>query len=104
MQAKDLNQFLDQVQETHVNLHIMSLMILKVPLDVNASPDFFRFLELTSRSVGIVEQIKHIPYDLQYYKLRLPIDVCARFNLNVRNLWDRINGIPKDELKDAVLE
>ncbi len=92
------------MQETYVNIALMKLMLLKVPLDVKTNPELFRFLELTGRSLGIVDQIKHIPYDLQFYKLRLPSDVCGRYNLNVRNLWDRINGVPKDELKDAVLE
>ena len=104
MQSRSINNFLEQAQETHVNLNIMNMILLRFNLDVNANPDLFKYLELTGRSLGIVEQIKHIPYDLQYYKLRLPSDLCARYSLNVRNLWDRINGVPKDELKDAVLE
>ncbi len=104
VQAQTVDNFLSQAQESNVNINLLNLMLLKVNLDVNTNPEFFTLLEYVSRALGIVETIKHIPYDLKMYRLRLPSDLCARYSINIRNLWERINGVPKDELKDAVLE
>jgi len=65
---------------------------------------FIEMMELLAIGVGIVEQLRMVPYDLRNYKLRLPHDICERHNVNVRNLWERIKGKPREELQDVVLE
>lgn len=104
MQAKTTQQFIAQAEEGLVSYHLLLLALLKVPLSVEQSPQFFKLIELVSRVVGILETVKHVPYDLKFYKLRLPADLCDKYHLNARNLWNRNDGVPKDELKDAVLE
>lgn len=34
----------------------------------------------------------------------MPEDILRKHNINVRNLWNRVEGKPKDELYDVVLE
>ena len=34
----------------------------------------------------------------------MPDDVMRKYNVNVRNLWDRVEGKPKDDLFDVILE
>ena len=65
-------------------------------------------------AVGIVDFIRRVPFSLKKYRLYLPQDVMAKVihklskifkhNINVRNLWERIEGKPKDELFDVILE
>ena len=59
---------------------------------------------LVGRSLGIIDYIKRIPYNLQKYRLYMPEDINRKHNVSVRNLWDRVLGKPKDELFDVVLE
>ena len=48
--------------------------------------------------------IKWVPYNLRNYKLYLPNDILAKYNLSVKNLWDRVSGKPHADLNDAILE
>lgn len=34
----------------------------------------------------------------------MPEDINRKYNVSVRNLWNRVEGKPKDELFDVVLE
>ena len=71
---------------------------------IDENKDFFIMLEKASRACGIVEALRMIPFDLQLYKLRLPLDLSESHGISIRNLWDRVNGTPRNELKDASLE
>ena len=55
-------------------------------------------------AVGIVDYLRRIPIGLKKYRLYLPSDVCAKHNVTIRNLWERVEGKPRDELFDVVLE
>lgn len=48
--------------------------------------------------------IRQIPLDLAKYRLKMPMDVCNKHLVSVRNLWNRQKGEPKEELYDVVLE
>jgi hypothetical protein len=48
--------------------------------------------------------VKRVPYTLRKYKLLIPEDIKIRHSISVRTLWNRIEGKPKEELYDAVLE
>lgn len=104
VQPLTIKDFIDQCQKNILNLTILFLHIAKVQIDIERDADFLRLIEFYSIGIGIVEQIKLIPYDLKLYKLRLPVDLCDKYNINVRNLWDRLNGQPKDDLYDLILE
>lgn len=34
----------------------------------------------------------------------MPEDIMRKYSVNVRNLWDRVEGKPKDDLFDVILE
>ena len=48
--------------------------------------------------------IRQIPLDLAKYRLKMPMDICTKHLVSVRNLWNRQKGEPKEELYDVVLE
>ena len=83
---------------------ILKLHLLKIPILIEQDAAFLKLLELYSNGVGIVEQLKMIPGDLKFYKLRMPEDVCVRHNINIRNIWDRLNSKPNDCFFDVVVE
>lgn len=56
------------------------------------------------RCLGVVDYLRQLPHDLSKYRLKLPLDLCAKHEVNIRNLWDRNKGEPKEELYDVVLE
>jgi hypothetical protein len=47
-------------------------------------------VELVGRSIGIVDFIKRIPYNLKKYRLYMPDDICQKYNVSVRTLWNRV--------------
>lgn len=104
MQPKSLQDFIRLVQDTHFTLHLINLYLLRVPVLFDQHGEFIAMMEDLAAGVGIVEALRMVPYDLRTYKLRLPFDVCERHNVNVRNIWERINGKPREELQDVVLE
>jgi NADH dehydrogenase [ubiquinone] 1 alpha subcomplex assembly factor 6 len=60
--------------------------------------------ELVGRCLGILDYVKRVPFTLRRYRLYMPDDVMRKYNVSVRNLWDRIEGKPKDDLFDVILE
>lgn len=65
----------------------------------------------------MLDFIKKIPYTLRRYKMFMPEDIMRKVqrfpnlnksniqhNVNVRTLWNRVEGKAKDELGDVVLE
>ena len=62
----------------------------------------------------MIDYIKKVPFTLKRYKLYLPEDIMRKVpkvtnfdwqhNVSVRNLWNRIEGKPKEELFDVILE
>lgn len=65
----------------------------------------------------MIDFIKKIPYTLRRYKMFMPEDIMRKVqypvnqnnqniqhNVNVRTLWNRVEGKAKDELCDVVLE
>jgi len=61
-------------------------------------------VELVSRSIGIMEFIRRVPYNLRNYEIYLPEDIMFKHNVNPKNLWDRNRGKPHPDLNDVVLE
>jgi len=60
--------------------------------------------EHAGKCIGMLDFIKRVPFTLKRYKLFLPEDIMRKHNVSVRNLWNRIDGKPKDELFDVILE
>ena len=96
--------YLKNLEDIYCSYFLLQMMLLKIPLNPSKNSDFFIYLENCARSVGICELIKMLPSSLQINQLRLPSDLCSKYSLNIRSLWDRVNGTPRNELKDAVLE
>jgi len=61
-------------------------------------------VELMSRSIGIMEFIRRVPYNLRNYETYLPEDIMSKHNVNPKSLWDRNRGKPHPDLNDVVLE
>jgi len=61
-------------------------------------------VEAVSRSLGIIDYVRRIPLTLKKYKLPIPEDLQNKHSINVRTLWNRIDGKPKEELYDAILD
>ena len=104
VQSKTVQEFVKNAQTNNLNLTLLKLHLLKIPISVEKNFDFLQLLEFYSSGIGIVEQLKLIPFDLKMYRLRMPEDVCSRHNINIRNAWDRLNTKPKDDFFDVVLE
>lgn len=83
------------------SLILLHLRMLR--MSFNKHPELFEAAEFAGRCLGIVNYIRQIPYDLQRYRLKMPMDICAKNLVSVRNLWNRTHGTPKEELYDVVL-
>ncbi|KRX03566.1 Terpenoid synthase [Pseudocohnilembus persalinus] len=95
--------FLVNLAETiRGNLIKLNLQLLRV--DYRKNPELQKCIILVARCLGLLDYIKRIPFTLQKYRLYMPDDLLRKHNVSVRNLWDRIEGKPKDELFDVVLE
>lgn len=66
--------------------------------------DLLKAVEHIGIAVGIVDYLRRIPFGLKKYRLYLPNDICEKHSVSLRNLWERVEGKPKDELFDVVLE
>lgn len=95
---------MSNARRAYTALFILNLHVLRVPVLFDEHMEFIELMEDVAVSVGIAEQLKRVPFDLRSYKLRLPADICDKYSVNVRNLWDRIHGKPKEEFGDLVLE
>ena len=80
------------------------LKLLNIKINFEKDQNLFIILEKISRAESLMEFLLQIPYDLSNYKLRLPKDICFKYNLTMMNIWERRDGIPKEEFFDAVLE
>ena len=103
-QAKKMEDLLHRSQETYVNIYVMVLKLLDIKVDISKDMDFLILMENLARTQGLIEYIKQIPFDLVNYKLRIPVDICVKHNLHIGNIWERVNGKPKEEFFDAMLE
>ena len=103
-QARTLAEFTTRAQNNYINQYIMLLKILRIPVDLNNDQNFLTLMEDAARCAGLVEYLKLAPYDLTKYRLRLPLDICEKHGISVANIWERINGKPREEFYDAVLE
>ena len=43
--------------------------------------------------MGILDYVKRVPYTLKKYKLLIPEDIKNKHSINVRSLWNRIDGM-----------
>ncbi|CAD8050868.1 unnamed protein product [Paramecium sonneborni] len=80
---------------------LLFLRLMRMDID---NQELKQLTELSSQAVGITDYLRRVPFTLQNYKLNLPEDIKFKHSINVRSLWDRIRGEPKEELYDAVLE
>lgn len=44
--------------------------------------------------IGICEYLRRVPYSLRNNRFFMPEEVLAKYNLTVRNIWDRVYGKP----------
>lgn len=103
-QPKTLAEFVTRAETNHINIYIMYLKLLQIQVNLNTDQEFIALMENAARCQGLIEYLKLVPYDLMKYRLRFPQEICDRHNINVANIWERINGKPRDEFYDAVLE
>ena len=80
---------------------LMFLRLLRMDIE---DPVIRETVEHVSRAVGMLDMVKRIPYTLRKYKLLIPEDIKSKHSISVRTLWNRIEGKPREELYDAVLE
>lgn len=104
VQPKNMTEFTLRAETNYVNLYIMYLKLLKIQVDLNKDQEFLALMENAARCQGLIEYLKLVPYDLMKYRLRFPVDICDKYNISVTNIWERINGKPREEFYDAVLE
>lgn len=89
----------EMVRTTLILLHLKMLRV-----DFKASPGVFKAAEYAGRCLGTIDYIRQIPHDLAKYRMKMPVDIANKHSVSVRNLWDRVNGRPKEELYDVILE
>lgn len=82
----------------------MLLNLKMMRMNFKENPALFRAAEYAGRCLGTVDYIRQIPLDLGKYRLKMPVDICQKHGVSLRNLWDRQQGVPKEELYDVVLE
>ncbi len=80
----------------------LTMLFLRLLRQDTENPDIRACVESVSRAVGILDYVRRVPYTLKKlkkyyinilrYKLNLPEDILLKHSVNVRNLWDRING------------
>jgi len=100
-ECADLLQF-----ETIAELNRTTLlMIILRLLQVDTKNEAVQIVaEHAGKSLGMIDFIKKVPFSLRKYKLFLPDDILRKHNVSVRNLWNRVEGKPKEELFDVILE
>ena len=92
----------DRAEKLRTTMILIHMKILR--MDFENHPELIQVAEYAGRCLGVLDIIKNIPHDLSKYRLRLPADICTKHSVNIRNLWERVNGRPRDELYDVVLE
>ena len=89
----------EMTRTTMILLHMKML-----GMNFKQYPDLIPVAEYAGRCLGTIDYIRQIPFDLSRHRLKLPKDLCDKHVVNVRNLWERNLGRPKEELYDVVLE
>lgn len=92
----------ERAEATKTTLILMHLKLLQ--MDFKNNPSLFTAAEFAGRCLGVTETIRQIPYDLNRYQLKMPMDICGKHGVSLRNMWDRQKGTPKEEIYDVVLE
>lgn len=96
---KDLENRAEKLRTTMILAHMKMLK-----LDMKSDPVLIQTAEYAGRCLGVLDVIRNVPHDLSKYRLRLPYDICEKHLVNIKNLWERVDGTPKDELYDVILE
>ena len=99
---KDISQLVLRAQETHIPLLLLNLNLMKIP--VSDSPELLQTIEAVAAAMGILESLKMIPYDLRNEMSRLPEDIAHKHTLKYNTIWNKHDGVPNEDLFDAVLE
>lgn len=104
----ELPEFPDYVSmEERSEMYRTSLILLNLrmlQMDFKKHPVLFKAAEYAGRCLGTTDYIRQIPYDLGKYRIKMPLDICSKHSVSIRNLWNRQYGTPKEELYDVVLE
>lgn len=88
---------MEQMFELTENIRGSTILLTLELLRANITPEVKEVAMLAGRAIGICDYIKRIPYGLRNYRLYMPTEITAKYNLTVRTLWDRIHGIPREE-------
>ncbi|KAL4470689.1 hypothetical protein ABPG72_001800 [Tetrahymena utriculariae] len=89
-------------EQIRSNMIYLNLQLLRIDYKDNLA--VHQAASSVGRCLGIIDYIRRIPYNLRKYRLYMPEDINRKYNVSVRNLWDRVEGKPKDQLFDVVLE
>ena len=92
----------ERCEMTRTTMILLHMKMLGVNFKQN--PELIPVAEYAGRCLGTIDYIRQIPFDLSRHRLKMPKDICEKHVVNVRNLWDRNHGKPKEELYDVVLE
>ncbi|EGR30252.1 hypothetical protein IMG5_136840 [Ichthyophthirius multifiliis] len=98
----DIGQLAFLAEQVRTNMIFLNLQLLRI--DYKDNQQLIECAQSVGRCLGILDYIKRIPYNLRKYRLYMPEEINRKHNVSVRNLWDRINGKPKDQLFDVILE
>jgi len=101
-QVSGLAEFENISENNRTTLLYLTLKLLRIDFEKN--DQLILAAEHMGKCLGMLDYLKRIPYGLKRYRLYLPDDILRKHNVNVRNLWNRVEGSPKEELFDVVLE
>jgi hypothetical protein len=82
-----MNTFVTISESTRKYLLFSFLKLLRI--DYSQNPELLECARLVSTALGIIDYLKRIPFGLRKLKLYLPHDVMDKYNVNIRNLWNR---------------
>ena len=105
MENREVKNML-QLETLSENMKMIQLLInLKLlRIEFKQNVELMECVELLSRSIGIMEFIRRVPYNLRNYEVYLPEDIMFKHNVNPKNLCDRNRGKAHPDLNDVILE
>jgi hypothetical protein len=93
----DMRRMADDAKST---LLALTLELLRIEVDNQNMRDALGYLGqavyCAFTQIGICEYLRRVPYSLRNNRFLLPEEVMGKYNLTVRNIWDRVHGKPSE--------